>query len=138
MNWKHFLLAFCLLGFCEIAFSQDEDEAFTFVEVFPQFPGGEEVMTKFLADSIRYPKAAFENNIEGRVFLRFVVEKNGSLTGFKITRDIGFGCGEEAIRVVKSMPKWIPGTQSGRSIRAERHIFVTFKLNGSSPPEKKN
>lgn len=77
--------------------------------VMPEFPGGKEAMDKFIAENLKYPAAAKKSNLKGVVTVTAVVEKNGSLTEVKVKKDIGGGCGDEAIRVVKLMPTWIPG-----------------------------
>ena len=105
-----------------------EDEIFQVVENDPEFPGGAEAMYKYLAQNIKYPQLARENNITGRVYHQFVVEKDGSVTNVKVMRDIGGGCGAEAVRVVKSMPKWTPGKQRGKAVRVYYQIPVNVSL----------
>ena len=85
-------------------------------------------MFEYLYSNIKYPQVAKENNITGKVFLTFVVEKDGSIAGAKILRDIGGGCGQEALRVVKSMPKWSPGKQRGKPVRVQFNLPVVFDL----------
>ena len=101
------------------------DQIFTVVENAPQFPGD---VNKYLADNIVYPKLARENSITGKVYVTFVVEKDGSITGARVLRDIGGGCGAEAIRLVNSMPKWIPGTQRGTAVRVQYNLPINFSL----------
>lgn len=105
-----------------------EEEIFTVVEKQPSFPGGDDEMFKYLYSNIKYPQAAKESGITGRVFLTFVVEKDGSIANARILRDIGGGCGQEALRVVKSMPKWTPGEQRGRPVRVQFNLPVSFEL----------
>ena len=107
----------------------EEEEIFVFVEEFPSFPGGEEALYKYLSDNLQYPDMARDNNITGKVVIRFVVEKDGSITKASIAREIGGGCGKEALRVVNSMPKWKPGKQSGKAVRTEFTLPVDFQLN---------
>lgn len=107
---------------------EKEEEIFVFVEEQPSFPGGDEELYKFLAENIQYPALARENNVEGKVFVQFVVEKNGSITQVKLVKDIGSGCGQEAMRVVKSMPKWKPGKQRGTAVRSQFTLPIRFKL----------
>ena len=99
------------------------------VETPPEFPGGEDALYEFLAKNIKYPQYAKDNKIQGRVFVQFVVEKDGTITNPKVIRDIGGGCGEEALRVVKMMPKWEPGEQSGVKIRTQFNLPITFSLD---------
>ena len=108
---------------------EDEQVIFQIVENDPEFPGGLEAMYKFLAQNIKYPQLARENNITGKVYVTFVVEKDGSVSNARVLRDIGGGCGAEAIRVVKSMPKWTPGKQRGKAVRVQYHLPVNFNLN---------
>jgi protein TonB len=105
-----------------------EEEIFTIVEEQPSFPGGEEKLFEYLYSNIKYPQVAKENGITGRVFLTFVVEKDGSIANPKVMRDIGGGCGQEALRVVKNMPKWSPGKQRGKPVRVQFNLPVVFDL----------
>ncbi len=105
-----------------------EEEVFLVVEEEPEFPGGLDALSKFIADNIKYPQLAKENNITGRVFVSFVVEKDGRVGQVKILRDIGGGCGNEAVRVVKMMPKWKPGKQRGKAVRSQFNLPVNFDL----------
>lgn len=105
-----------------------EEEVFLVVEEDPEFPGGLDALSKFIADNIKYPQLAKENNITGKVFVSFVVEKDGRVGQVKILRDIGGGCGNEAVRVVKMMPKWKPGKQRGKAVRTQFNLPVNFDL----------
>ncbi|MDY6371496.1 MAG: energy transducer TonB [Bacteroidales bacterium] len=105
-----------------------EETIFTVVENDPEFPGGMDALYKYLAQNIKYPQLARDNNITGRVYVTFVVEKDGSIANPKVLRDIGGGCGQEAIRVVKSMPKWTPGKQRGKAVRVQFNLPVNFSL----------
>jgi len=107
---------------------EEEQQIFTVVENDPEFPGGMEALYKYLAQNIKYPQLARDNNITGRVYVTFVVERDGSITGCRVLRDIGGGCGQEAIRVVKSMPKWHPGKQRGKAVRVQFNLPVNFNL----------
>lgn len=105
-----------------------EEQVFVVVESMPSFPGGQAELMKYLSANLKYPSAAKEIGISGRVFLTFVVEKDGSVTDIQILRGIGGGCDEEAIRVVKSMPKWIPGKQRSVPVRVRFNLPVKFTL----------
>ncbi len=108
---------------------EEEDvQIFTVVENDPEFPGGMEALYKYLRDNIKYPQLARDNNITGRVYVTFVVEKDGSIANPRVLKDIGGGCGQEAIRVVKSMPKWTPGKQRGKAVRVQFNLPVSFNL----------
>ena len=105
-----------------------EQEVFTIVEEMPSYPGGDVKMYEYLGKNIKYPQIARESGIQGRVFVNFVVEPDGSVSNVKVLRGIGGGCDEEAIRVVKSMPKWKPGKQRGKAVRVSYTLPVVFKL----------
>ena len=108
---------------------EEEDvQIFTVVENDPEFPGGMEALYKYLAQNIKYPQLARDNNITGKVYVTFVVERDGSIANPRVLRDIGGGCGAEAIRVVKSMPKWTPGKQRGKAVRVQFNLPVNFQL----------
>jgi protein TonB len=106
----------------------DEPEIFTIVEDMPEFPGGEGELKKYLGNNIKYPPMAKEAGITGRVFVSFIVLEDGSISDVKILRGIGGGCDEEALRVVKSMPKWKPGKQRGKSVRVQYSLPIHFQL----------
>jgi protein TonB len=107
-----------------------EEEIFVFVEDQPGFPGGDEARLNYLRQNIKYPEMANENNIQGTVHVTFVVEKDGSVSNVKVLRGIGGGCDEEAVRVIKSMPRWTPGKQRGRAVRAQFNMPIRFVLQG--------
>ncbi len=103
-------------------------EIFTVVEEQPGYPGGEEARISYLQQNIKYPEEAKELGIQGKVFVTFVVEVDGSITDVRVLRGIGGGCDEEAIRVVKSMPKWVPGKQRGVPVRVQFNLPIKFTL----------
>ena len=105
-----------------------EQEVFTIVEEMPSYPGGDVKLYEYLGKNIKYPQIARESGIQGRVFVNFVVEPDGSVSNVKVMRGIGGGCDEEAMRVIKSMPKWKPGKQRGKAVRVTYTIPVVFKL----------
>ena len=94
----------------------------------PSFPGGEQKLLEYVAKNTKYPQIARESGIQGRVFIGFVVETDGSISNVKVLRGIGGGCDEEAVRVIKSLPKWKPGKQRGKAVRVSYQIPVNFKL----------
>ena len=106
----------------------DSDKVYDVVENMPQFPGGFSAMMKFLADNIKYPVAAEEKRQQGRVIVTFIVECDGTVTNTKVAMSAGDHLDNEALRVIKSMPHWIPGTQDGHSVRVKYTAPVTFRL----------
>jgi protein TonB len=108
---------------------EDPNKIFAAVEQEPKFPGGEDAFIRYLGKNIRYPAVAKENNTQGKVFMSFVVEKDGSLTDIKVVRGIGGGCDEEATRVLRQSPKWTPGVQNGRKVRVAYTIPISFTLS---------
>ena len=106
-----------------------EDVIFTVVEDQPSFPGGEEARIRYLNENIRYPQMAREAGIQGTVFVTFVVERDGSVTDVRVLRGIGGGCDEEAVRVVRNMPRWNPGRQRGQPVRVQFNMPIRYVLN---------
>lgn len=107
---------------------EEEQKVFDFVEQMPSFPGGDAALAEFLSKTIRYPVAAEEAEIEGRVVVQFVVEKDGSISDVRVVRPVDPSLDKEAIRVVKAMPKWIAGKQNGAAVRCKFNLPVRFKL----------
>ena len=105
------------------------DSVYSVVEQEPEFDGGIEAMVKYLSENIQYPEQAKADGIEGRVFVRFVVETDGSVTSAEVLRGIGGGCDEEALRVVQGMPKWKPGMVEGKPVRVNYNLPINFKLH---------
>ena len=99
------------------------------IEIFPEYPGGDEARIRFFQENIVYPEEAKEQKIEGKVYIGFVVEIDGSLTNFEILRSIHPLLDEEALRVVKLMPKWKPGEQKGKVARISFQIPIRFELD---------
>ncbi len=97
-------------------------------DIMPEFPGGEIALKKFLQKNILYPKEAREQGIEGTVYTSFVVDTNGEISDIKILRGVGGGCSEEAIRVIKRMPKWKPATQKGKPVRVQFNMPINFSI----------
>ena len=107
---------------------EEETKVFDVVEQMPSFPGGDTELMKFLHDHMKYPAVAEENGIQGRVICTFVVERDGSITDVKVIKSVDPSLDKEAIRVLKSMPKWIPGKQNGSAVRVKYTVPVTFRL----------
>jgi len=106
-----------------------KEEIFTFVEQPPTFPGGEEALAKYLSKNIRYPRVAQENGISGTVFVQFVVDSEGTIKDVKtVGAAKGGGLEDEAVRVVKTMPKWKPGKQNGRQVSVQFNLPIRFTL----------
>lgn len=106
-----------------------EEKPFTTVENMPQYPGGDEELMKFILGNLRYPSVAKEVGIEGRVIIRFVVSKTGDVQNVEVLRGLDPSCDKEAVRVVKMMPKWIPGRQNGRSVPVFFTIPIVYRLS---------
>jgi TonB family protein len=98
------------------------------VQEQPSFPGGDEARIKYISENIKYPEEAREKGIQGTVFVTFVVEPDGSITGVKLLRGIGGGCDEEALKLIENMPKWIPGKQRGQAVRVQFNMPIRFVL----------
>lgn len=107
---------------------EDEPVSIAMVEQKPEFPGGEAAMYKWLGDNIVYPSAASEEGVQGRVVVEFVVGKDGSITNVRVVRPRHPALDKEALRVVKAMPKWVPGRNNGQPVKVTYTLPVTFKL----------
>lgn len=131
---KRFLLLLSAIFLTNIAFCQnevkvsDDDAIFFVVEVQPEFPGGMDSMYAFIQKNLIYPEKAKAEGIEGRVFITFTIEKDGSVSNVKILRGIGGGCDEVAKEVVEKMPKWKPGKQRGKPVRVQFNLPIKFEL----------
>ena len=108
----------------------DDTGIYTTIDVYPRFPGGDPVRFAFLRSQVHYPEIAIKAGIQGVVVVVFVVEKNGSVTNVEVTKGIGGGCDEEAMRVVKMMPLWDPGKRSGKAVRVLVKMPIVFKIPG--------
>ncbi|GAB3170292.1 M56 family metallopeptidase [Telluribacter humicola] len=101
---------------------------YTVVEEHPKFPGGLEAMYKFLGENIKYPEAAVKANVQGKVFLAFVVSTEGEIKNIQVLKGLGYGADAEAVRVVSQMPRWIPGKQSGQPVNVKYNLPINFQL----------
>jgi protein TonB len=99
------------------------------VEVYPEFPGGMDAWAKFIQRNLRYPYAAQEAGVQGKVYVSFVVERDGSISDVKVARGIGFGCDDEAIRVIKKSPKWKAGQQNKQNVRVRYNMPINYLLS---------
>lgn len=106
----------------------EENKIFTVVEQMPMYPGGDSALMQYLSSNIHYPAVAAENGVQGRVVVGFVVEKDGSITDVNVMRSVDPSLDREAVRVVKSMPRWTPGKQNGSAVRVKYQVPVTFRL----------
>ena len=133
------LLFFLILGFTTLttARAQNTDtpcgKVYQVVEQMPQFPGGPAAMMKFIADSLRYPSVVCTGGVEGRIVVRFVVDCKGNIVNPLVVRSVDPLLDREAIRLVKSMPKWIPGRQNGKPVCVIYNVPIRFKLYEEKP-----
>lgn len=117
--------------------SNANDDIITGVpEKLPEFPGGVEALYKWLMDNLQYPKECMEQGIQGRVLVHFIVKKDGSITDVQAVRSPHEKLSEEAVRIVKMMPKWTPGKQNGKPVQSEFNLPIFFKLNADQPKTK--
>ncbi|MDR1730252.1 MAG: energy transducer TonB [Prevotellaceae bacterium] len=112
----------------EIVQEPVEEKPYEYVEQMPQYPGGITEMRAFIGKNLRYPTIAQENGIQGKVFIRFVISKTGEVTNVEVIRSLDPLCDAEAVRVIKMMPKWIPGKQNGNAVPVIYTVPVTFVL----------
>ncbi|MBF1531681.1 MAG: energy transducer TonB [Prevotella salivae] len=109
--------------------TKKNDMVFDVVEVMPQFPGGQIAMLQYIMKNMKYPEQAMKEGIQGRVAVRFIVEKDGSISDVKPILSVHPLLNKEAVRVVESMPKWTPGKQNGKPVRVRFNVPIMFKLN---------
>lgn len=114
----------------------DKQEVFTTVEENPSFPGGVKALFAFVGKNLKYPIAAQEANVSGKVFVKFVVRKDGTVSDIKVMQGIGFGCDEETVRVIAQMPKWSPGKQNGKPVSVYFTMPVNFVIEEHAKQEK--
>jgi len=105
-----------------------DDKVYEVCEQMPIFEGGDAALLKYLTDSVKYPELAKKHGVQGRVVIGFIVEKDGSLTDVKVLRHVDIALDAEALRVVKGMPKWIPGCQDEQLVRVRYNVPVSFRL----------
>jgi protein TonB len=118
--------------FEEVEIEEEEenaDQIFTIVEKQPEPEGGMKAFYQYISKNLTYPAFARRNNVEGRVYIEFVVEKDGSLTDIKVIKGIGGGCDDEALRIISEAPKWNPGKQRGRPVRVKMILPILFQLS---------
>ncbi len=108
--------------------SPAEEAIFMVAEKGPEFPGGQEALGNFIRKNLRYPARASEAGIGGRVTLSFVIERDGRVSDIKVIKGLGYGCDEEAVRIMKKVPAWIPGEQNGRKVRVQCVVPLLFTL----------
>ncbi len=107
---------------------KESDTIYTMTENMPEFPGGRKALMQYLAQNIKYPEEAKRDSIQGRVFINFIIEKDGSVSNAKVIRGIGHGCDEAALEVVRNMPNWIPGEHDGQKVRVSFNIPIKYTL----------
>lgn len=107
----------------------DPDAVFVTVEKLPKFPGGDRALMKFLSENVKYPTTSQELDIQGRVYVEFVINVDGSIVDVQILKGVDQSLDNEALRVIRAMPLWIPGEQAGRKVRVSYRIPINFTLN---------
>jgi periplasmic protein TonB len=128
MKYCKIIVLFALIGIFACKTTKTDEPVFEVVEVPPQYPGGDEARQKFIVQNLVYPPLAVENNKQGTVYIKFIVEKDGSVSNPEAVKSFDEDCAKEAIRVVKLM-KWKPGEQRGKKVRVRMILPIKFKLN---------
>lgn len=124
------LLASVNYGFAQSA-HLDNESIFTVVEKQPEFTGGMRAFQDYLVTNVRYPASADAAKVRGKVFVSFIVRNDGRITDVAVLKGLGYGCDEEAVRVISAMPNWTPGSQSGRPVNVKYNVVVPFGSNQS-------
>lgn len=124
------MAVFCLTTACaqKTVVSQKSQKVYEVVEVMPEFPGGMPALIEFLSTNVKYPEDAAKQKVEGRVMVSFVVETDGSISDVKIMRRVFPSLDDEALRVVKMMPKWLPGKMNGEVVRVHYTLPISYRL----------
>ncbi|MDH5397159.1 MAG: energy transducer TonB [Cyclobacteriaceae bacterium] len=124
------------LGTMEVEFVEEDlpdevvdDQLYLHADDMPLPEGGYQAFYGFVGENLKYPRTAQRMNVEGKVFIQFVIDKKGNITEAQVIRGIGAGCDEEALRVINLAPQWLPGRQRGQSVRVRMVLPITFKLN---------
>lgn len=132
-NWllSSFIIV-AILGTSLVTFANNDDTIFITVEQQAEFPGGQGALMKWLSSNMCYPESAQQNEIEGRVIVRFVIEKDGSIGETKILKSVEKDIDREAIRLIKSMPHWKPGKINGIPVRSYFNLPVIFRLKNTN------
>ena len=129
---KLFIIALLTLTGMSSAMAQQEvvleEKVYEVVEEMPSFPGGQGAMFEFIANNIQYPIVAEENGVQGRVLVSFVIKKDGSLSNVRVVKSVDPALDKEAVRLIKSMPKWSPGIEKGQFVNVKFTVPVTFRL----------
>ena len=128
-------LKICCVANCELPVSSPEtpelmsgEKVYLVVDSEPKFPGGVCAMANFFAKNLKYPPAALKANVTGNVFISFIVRKNGAISRVRILKGIGFGCDEEALRLVSCLPKWKPGLLRETAVAVKYNLPIKFKI----------
>ena len=111
------------------------EKTYDVVEQMPQFPGGPAALLEYLSKNVNYPESAHKNGVQGRVIASFFVEKDGRISHAHVVRSVDPSLDAEALRVIHSMPNWVPGRQNGEPVRVKYTIPITFKLDAAAPAE---
>ena len=131
MNKSFIIALFTLTGMSNAMAQQEvvlEEKVYEVVEEMPSFPGGQGAMFEFIANNIQYPIVAEENGVQGRVLVSFVIKKDGSLSNVRVVKSVDPALDKEAVRLIKSMPKWSPGKEKGQFVNVKFTVPVTFRL----------
>lgn len=133
-----------IIASCSAQDSNEKDLAIPPSQVYqqvdqnPEFPGGVQALFNYLSKEIRYPQVAIENNVHGRVFVEFVVMSDGSINDVEVKKGVGYGCDEEAVRVIKAMPKWEPGHLEGKPVNVKFTLPIAFMMEEGGLRVEKN
>ena len=142
MQMRKWIVLFLLVFVAEtFVFAQvdttDDPLIFTPVDVYAEFPGGMEELVMFVCMNVDYPEQARKANVEGKVFSSFCIDRDGSVYNIEILKDIGYGCGDAVVKMLKSMPRWKPARVGGKNVRSQFTLPITFSLSDEKGIESK-
>jgi TonB family protein len=108
--------------------NETKTEIYTVVDEMPLFPGGQTALDNYIRTNLQYPAEAKKYNKEGTVHCSFIIEPDGSVSNVNIIRKIGYGCDEEVVRIISSMPKWVPGKKNGKNVKVQMFLPINFSI----------
>ncbi|WP_340112431.1 energy transducer TonB [Maribellus mangrovi] len=123
------ILMIFAVAFTASAQDTEKEKVYTEVDVMPEYPGGQDAFLKFISENVKYPENAKKNEIQGKVFVNFVVDETGAVTKVKVVRGVDPELDKEAVRVIKLLEKFTPGTKDGKAVKVKYTVPINFALS---------
>ncbi|WP_167607336.1 energy transducer TonB [Maribellus sediminis] len=130
MKTALFLILFTFAAaFAVSAQDTGKEKVYDKVEIMPEYPGGQEALLKFISENVKYPENAIKNEIQGKVFVNFIIDESGAVTKVKVLRGVDDDIDKEAVRVIKLLEKWTPGKEKGKAVKVKYTLPINFALS---------